>query len=37
MVRQGKILVHIVSQNAISIDVEKLKVKVELPRLLNAK
>ena len=37
MVRQGKILGHIVSQNGISIDEEKIRVIVELPRPLNDK
>ena len=31
MVRQGKILGHIVSANGISIDKEKIKVIVDLP------
>ena len=35
MVRQGKILGHIVSKNGISIDFEKIKVIVELPRPRN--
>ena len=37
MVRQGKILGHIVSKNDISTDFEKIKVIVELPRPRNAK
>ena len=37
MVRQGKILGHIVSANGISTDEEKIKVIVELPRLIHAK
>ena len=37
MVRQGKILGHIVSENGISTDEEKIRVIVELPRPLNAK
>ena len=37
MVRQGKILGHIVSKNGISTDFEKIKVIVELPRPRNAK
>ena len=37
MVRQGKILGHIVSKNGISIDFEKIKVIIELPRPKNAK
>ena len=37
MVRQGKILGHIISKNGISIDFEKIKVIVELPRPRNAK
>ena len=37
MVRQGKILGHIVSKNGISIHFEKIKIIVELPRPRNAK
>ena len=37
MVRQGKILGHIVSANGISTDEEKIKVIVELPRPIHAK
>ena len=37
MVRQGKILGHIVSKNGISTDFEKIKIIVELPRPRNAK
>lgn len=37
MVRQGKILGHIVSKNGISIDFKKIKVIVELPRPHNGK
>ena len=37
MVRHNKILGHIVSQNGISIDFEKIKIIVELPRPQNAK
>ena len=37
MVRQGKILGHIVSKNGISTDMDKVKVIVELPRPINAK
>ena len=37
MVRQGKILGHIVSQNGISTDAEKISVIVDLPRPINAK
>ena len=37
MVRQGKILGHIVSANGISTDEEKIKVIVELPRPVHAK
>ena len=37
MVRQGKILCHIVSKNGISTDMDKVKVVVELPRPINAK
>src|SRR5271170_6870742 len=37
MVRQGKILGHIVSKNGISTDFEKIRVIVELPRPRNAK
>ena len=37
MVRQGKILGHIVSKNDISTDFEKIKVIVELPRPRNVK
>ena len=37
MVRQGKILGHIVSKNGISIDLAKIKVIVELPRPRNAR
>ena len=32
MVRQGKIVSHIVSKNGISTDFEKIKIIVELPR-----
>ena len=37
MVRQGKILGHIVSKIGISIELEKIKVIVELPRPRNAR
>ena len=37
MVWQGKILGHIVSRNRISIDENKIKVIVELPRLVHSK
>ena len=37
MVRQGKILGHIVSKNGISTDEEKIEVIVKLPRPINAK
>ena len=37
MVRQGKILGHIVSKNGISTDFEKIEVIVSLPRPRNAK
>ena len=37
MVRQGKILGHIISLNGISTDEEKIKVIVELPRPIHAK
>ena len=37
MVRQGKILGHIVSKNGISMDEEKITVIVTLPQPLNAK
>lgn len=37
MVQQGKILDHIVSQNGISIDEEKINVIVDPPRPINAK
>ena len=37
MVRQGKILGHIVSRNGISTDADKVAVIVELPRPVNAK
>ena len=37
MVRQGKILGHIVSRNGISTDANKIAVIVELPRPINAK
>ena len=37
MVRQGKILGHIISQNGISTDLDKIKVIVELPPPRNAK
>ena len=37
MVRQGKILGHIVSRNGISTDFEKIKIIVELPRPQNVK
>ena len=37
MVRQGKILGHIVSRNGISTDFEKIKIIIELPRPKNAK
>src|SRR5271155_3870643 len=37
MVRQGKILGHIVSKNSISTDLDKINVIVELPRPLNQK
>ena len=37
MVRQGKILGHIISQNGISTDLDKIKVIVDLPPPRNAK
>ena len=37
MVRQGKILGHIVSKNGISTDEEKISVIVQIPRPVNAK
>ena len=37
MVRQGKILGHIVSKNDISTDLDKIKVIVDLPRPENPK
>ena len=37
MVRQGRILGHIVFENGISTDLDKVKIIVELPRPLNAK
>ena len=37
MVRQGKILGHIVYKNDISINFEKIKIIVKLPRLRNAR
>ena len=37
MVRQGKILGHIVSKNGISTDMDKIKIIAELPRPINAK
>ena len=37
MVRQGKILGHIVSKNDISTDLDKISVIVELPRPVNPK
>ena len=37
MVRQGKILGHIVSANGISTDEDKIKVIVELPHPIHAK
>ena len=37
MVRQGKILGHIVSRNNISMDADKITVIVDLPRPVNAK
>ena len=37
MVRQGKILGHIVSRSGISTDADKVVVIVELPRPVNAK
>ena len=37
MVRQGKILGHIVSKNGISTDLDKISVIVDLPRPLNYK
>ena len=36
MVRQGKILGHIVSKNGICMDEEKIKVIVTMPRPKNA-
>ena len=36
MVRQGKILGHIVSKNRISTDQEKIQVILQLPRPTNA-
>ena len=37
MVRQGKILGHIVSKNGISTDVDKIVVIIEIPRPHNSK
>ena len=37
MVRQGKILGHIVALNEIAFDVETIKVLIQLPKLLNYK
>ena len=37
MVKQGNILGHIVSQNGISTDLDKIKVIVDLPRPKNVK
>ena len=37
MVRQGKILGHIVSKNGISIEKEKIKVILQLPRTIKSK
>ena len=37
MVRQGKILGHIVSKNGISIDADKIAIIVELPRPHSSK
>ena len=37
MVRQGKVLGHIVSKKGISTDMDKVKVIVELPRPITAK
>ena len=37
MVRQGKILGHIVSKNGISIDLDKIHVIANLPKPVNAK
>jgi len=37
MVRQGKILGHVVSNNNIPIDFNKIKIILELPRPKNAK
>ena len=37
MVRQGKILGHIISHNEISIDVKKINLIVDLPRSINPK
>ena len=37
MVRQGKIMGHIVSANGISTDEDKIKVIVELPHPIHAK
>ena len=37
MVRQGKILGHIVSKNGISTDMDKIQIIVDLPRPINAK
>ena len=37
MVRQGKILGHIVSKNGISMDEENIAIIITLPRPLNAK
>ena len=37
MVQQGKVLGHVVSKNGISIDYEKIKIIVELPRPRNPK
>ena len=37
MVRQGKILGHIVSKNEISMDHDKIQVILQLPRPTNAK
>lgn len=37
MVSQDKILGHIVSKNGISMDLDKIKVIVQLPRLVDYK
>ena len=37
MVRQGRILGHIVSKNGISTDLDKINIIVDLPRPTNVK